>query len=73
MKRITAAAYAVANADVVKKHYNVDLEARLNFLNWYIQTEQAGEIFPPSLLLFSEEDWFHFSGYMSSHRNMYRL
>jgi hypothetical protein len=71
MKRNIAAAYDLGNINVVKKHYNADREARLNFLNWYLQMEQAGEIFPPSLLLFSDEDWFHFIGYMSSHRNMY--
>lgn len=70
MKCNIAAAYALVNINVVKKHYSVDREARLNFLNWYLQKEQVGDIFPPSLL-FSDEDWFHFSGYMNSHRNMY--
>ena len=68
----TAAACALVNENVVKKHYNVVREAKLNFLNWHLQMEQAGEIFPPSLFLFSDEDWFHFSGHMSSYRNVYR-
>jgi len=73
MKCNMVAAYALVNINVVKKRYNVGREARLNFLNWYLQKEHAGDIFLPSLLLFSDEDWFHFSGYMSSHRNVYCL
>jgi hypothetical protein len=36
------------------------MSAKLNFVNWYLQTVRAGEV-NVMLVLFSDEAWFHHS------------
>jgi hypothetical protein len=52
------------------KHYDVDHYARLHFVNYYPHGVHAAAI-DPTLCLFKDEAWFHFSGYVNSQNNRY--
>jgi hypothetical protein len=40
-------------------------EASLTFVNWYLHGMYTGDK-DPTLVLFSDEPWFHLSGYVNS-------
>jgi len=44
---------------------DTDRAARMNFVNCYVIALRATEI-EPTFILFSDEAWFHFSGYLNS-------
>ena len=48
----------------------LDLEKRLCFCNWMLQNVNDGTVVS-RLILFSDEAWFHFNGYISSQNNRY--
>jgi hypothetical protein len=48
---------------VVHKFYAADREARLNFVNWYLQEVNAGKT-DRSLSLLNSITWFHLSRYV---------
>jgi hypothetical protein len=56
------AAFASYKTTVI---HTVYCEARLNFMNCYLHGVHAGEI-DYKLILFSDNDWFHLSGYLNS-------
>jgi len=63
------AVFSLYKTTMDNKLYNTDHEAKLNFVDWYLHREHAGEI-DPTLSPFSGEAWSHFGEYVSSQNNI---
>jgi hypothetical protein len=57
---------------VVWELCDIDCEARVDFMNWYLHAVRDREI-GPTRVLFNGEACFHLSGYMNSHNNRCEL
>lgn len=54
----------------VRRVYDIDLEARINFVNWPLLGVYGVEM-TSTPILFSDKDWFKLSGYGNSHYSRY--
>jgi hypothetical protein len=47
-----------------------DPASRVHFCSWFLQSLVEGDI-DPQLAFFSDEEWFHFQGYINKQNNRY--